>query len=55
LRATDKTIVFVSHDLATMKRYCDRALFLQGGLVQGIGPVEDVVELYVPELLSELG
>jgi ABC-type polysaccharide/polyol phosphate transport system ATPase subunit len=53
LRETHKTIVFVSHDLETMKRYCDRTLYLQSGLVQAIGPVDEVVERYVPVLLHD--
>lgn len=52
LRASGKTIVFVSHDLVTMKRYCDRALFLQRGVVEAIGPVDEVISLYVPEPLG---
>jgi ABC-type polysaccharide/polyol phosphate transport system ATPase subunit len=54
IHETNKTIVFVGHDLETMKRYCDRALYLQSGVAQAIGPVEDVVERYVPEPKLEI-
>jgi len=54
IHETNKTIVFVGHDLETMKRYCDRALYLQNGVVQAIGRVEDVVERYVPEPQLEI-
>ena len=40
--------------LTTMKLYCDRALYLQGGVVRAIGPVDEVVEQYIPEPLREL-
>jgi ABC-type polysaccharide/polyol phosphate transport system ATPase subunit len=55
IQETNKTIVFVGHDLMTMKRYCDRALYIQGGTLQAIGPVDEVVERYVPMPLHELG
>jgi ABC-type polysaccharide/polyol phosphate transport system ATPase subunit len=54
IQETNKTIVFVGHDLETMKRYCDRALYLQDGVVQAIGRVEEVVERYVPEPQLEI-
>ena len=55
LRETRKTIVFVSHDLASMKRYCDRAVYLEGGAIQAIGPVDEVVDSYVdPEMVERL-
>jgi ABC-type polysaccharide/polyol phosphate transport system ATPase subunit len=54
IQETNKTIVFVGHDLMTMKRYCDRALYIQGGVLQAIGPVDEVVERYVPMPLHDL-
>jgi ABC-2 type transport system ATP-binding protein len=47
LRAAGKTIVFVSHDLDSMRRYCDRAAFLQGGRLLALGDVDDVVDRYL--------
>jgi ABC-type polysaccharide/polyol phosphate transport system ATPase subunit len=41
-----KTIVFVSHALELVERFCDRVLLLQGGVVQAIGPPHEVAELY---------
>ena len=45
-RDEGKTIVFVSHDLEAVGRFCDRALLLEGGVVQAIGPTEEVVDGY---------
>ncbi|HEY8704596.1 MAG TPA: ABC transporter ATP-binding protein [Gaiellaceae bacterium] len=44
--AERKTIVFVSHDLESVRRYCDRAMLLQYGSVVSIGPPEEIVDLY---------
>jgi ABC-type polysaccharide/polyol phosphate transport system ATPase subunit len=53
LRAAGKTIVFVSHDLESMRRFCDRAAFLAQGKLRSIGPVDDVVDAYLA--LTALG
>jgi ABC-type polysaccharide/polyol phosphate transport system ATPase subunit len=45
-REEGKTIVYVSHDLPTVSRVCDRALLLRRGVVEAIGPAPDVVDRY---------
>ncbi len=45
-RSRKKTILFVSHDLASVRRICDRALFLDGGRIGVEGDVERVVGAY---------
>jgi ABC-type polysaccharide/polyol phosphate transport system ATPase subunit len=49
MQETNKTIVFVSHDLSTMRRYCDRVAYLESGQLRRIGRADEVIELYVPE------
>jgi ABC-type polysaccharide/polyol phosphate transport system ATPase subunit len=49
MQETNKTIVFVSHDLSTMRRYCDRVAYLESGQLRRIGSAGEVIELYVPE------
>ena len=41
-----KTIVFVSHALDLVERFCDRALLLESGVVQAVGSPHEVAELY---------
>jgi ABC-type polysaccharide/polyol phosphate transport system ATPase subunit len=45
-RAEEKTIVFVSHDLATMERFCDRMLLLRRGDVEAYGAPDEVIGRY---------
>ncbi|MFL5935871.1 MAG: ABC transporter ATP-binding protein [Gaiellaceae bacterium] len=45
-REQGKSIVFVSHDLAAVVNYCDRAILLQDGGCRAIGPADEVVEQY---------
>ncbi len=39
-------IVFVSHDLATVSRFCDRTLVLAGGRTAFLGPTADAMQQY---------
>jgi lipopolysaccharide transport system ATP-binding protein len=41
------TIVFVTHDIAAVLSLCDRAVFLENGSVQAIGPAKEVCEAYL--------
>ena len=41
-----KTIVYVSHDLDTVKRLCHRAVWLEDGYLVADGPSHDVVDRY---------
>ena len=46
-----KTIVFVSHDLALVSRFCDRCLFVRSGRVEALGTPQETVESYRHEVL----
>jgi ABC-type polysaccharide/polyol phosphate transport system ATPase subunit len=47
-RAAGKTVVFVSHDLSAVRRWCDRALFLEHGRILAIGETDEVIDAYRP-------
>jgi ABC-type polysaccharide/polyol phosphate transport system ATPase subunit len=44
--AQGTTLVYVSHDLATIEATCTRGLWLDSGVIRGDGPVTDVVSEY---------
>jgi len=46
-RSRRKTIVLVSHDLATVERFCDRALLLDHGRIAAEGAPAEVVRTYL--------
>jgi len=46
-RQEDKTVVFVTHDMNSVKRFCDRALLLNHGEQVAFGDTGEVVDEYV--------
>lgn len=47
MRAEGKTVVFVSHDLGSVARFCDRAILLEHGRIARSGPAREVIEQYL--------
>ena len=50
LRKRGMTIVFVSHDLATVRSLCDEAAWLHDGAVRMSGRTAEVVDAYLKEM-----
>jgi ABC-type polysaccharide/polyol phosphate transport system ATPase subunit len=46
IRKDGKTIIFVSHDLKTVREHCDRATLLLNGSVQALGRPDEVLTHY---------
>mgnify|MGYP005831306283 CR=1 FL=1 len=51
-RRRKKTILFVSHDLATVKKICDRVAWLKAGRVMTIGDPGRVVDAYLQDVVE---
>ena len=47
LRQAGKTIVFVTHDMSALKRFCHRALLLEQGSVVHTGDPDEVADKYL--------
>ncbi|MCC9075709.1 ABC transporter ATP-binding protein [Litorilinea aerophila] len=47
MKAAGVAIVLVSHNLEDIRRLCDRAIWLQNGLVRADGPANDIVDDYL--------
>jgi ABC-type polysaccharide/polyol phosphate transport system ATPase subunit len=41
-----QTMVFVSHDLASVEKWCDRVAYLEAGRIGALGPADEVCEVY---------
>lgn len=46
IKNSDKTVVFVSHDMGAVKEYCDRAVLLENGKIISSGDTEKVANDY---------
>ena len=49
-----KTILFVSHDLSSISKYCDRVILLNQGVMLADGSPKDMVDLYKKLLVGQL-
>jgi ABC-type polysaccharide/polyol phosphate transport system ATPase subunit len=46
LRSDGRTILFVTHDMNSIERFCDRAMLIEKGRVLGIGDPADITRRY---------
>ena len=50
-----KTILFVSHDLGSISKYCDRVILLEKGHKLGEGEPKEIIDMYKKVLVGQLG
>ena len=48
-----KTILFVSHDLSSISKYCDRAVLLNKGVLLGEGTPKKMIDIYKQVLVGQ--
>lgn len=53
LTARGTTLLFVSHDINMVKRFCHRALYLRKGELRAVGAPEEMSELYLLDMRDE--
>ncbi|MBP5385319.1 MAG: ABC transporter ATP-binding protein [Lachnospiraceae bacterium] len=49
-----KTILFVSHDLSSINKYCDRVILLEHGEKIGEGKPKEIIDMYKKVLVGQL-
>ncbi|MCR4693916.1 MAG: ABC transporter ATP-binding protein [Pseudobutyrivibrio sp.] len=52
-KAAGKTILFVSHDLGAISKYCDRAILINKGDKVGEGTPKDMIDIYKKILVGQ--
>lgn len=52
LKRSQKTVVFISHDMNAVREYCDRAVLIEKGLVVHAGTAEQVAQHYTKLFMS---
>lgn len=53
-KAEGKTILFVSHDLGSISKYCDRVILLERGKKIGEGEPKEMIDMYKKVLVGQL-
>ncbi len=53
-KAQGKTILFVSHDLGSISRYCDRVVLLHHGRKLAEGSPKDMIDLYKKVMVNQI-
>lgn len=48
-----KTVIFVSHDLESVKEYCDRVIVLHEGKLMNYGNPEEMIKYYKEQILLQ--
>lgn len=54
-RGEGRTVLFVSHNMASIQNLCKTGLLLEKGTIKTTGKVEDVISAYVSANLAEVG
>lgn len=52
-RRRQKTILFVSHDLSTVEKVCDRVAWLKGGRLLTVGEPKRIVDAYLQDVAEK--
>jgi ABC-type polysaccharide/polyol phosphate transport system ATPase subunit len=52
-RDMGRTVVIVTHDIAVVQRYCDRAMLLRNGKIKKIAKAEEVANEYIYDNMSD--
>lgn len=55
LKKSGKTILFVTHDMGSVIRYCNRAILINEGTIAADGKPDEIVDLYKKVLVGQFG
>ena len=48
-----KTVILVTHDVDTIRKYCDRTMLIRSGVIKKIGDPNEVVDMYMQENIQD--
>ena len=54
IQKSGATILFVSHDISSVKSLCERGVYIKNGSVHAVGQAGDVAELYMNDMRMQL-
>ncbi|MEY8767071.1 ABC transporter ATP-binding protein [Francisella philomiragia] len=54
IRQKGTTVLFVSHDLSSVRSLCNRGIYLKNGVVHAVGKGSDIADMYMKEMIQNL-
>ncbi len=52
-RRRGKTLIFVTHDLSSVSRWCDKAVWLDKGHIRSIGTPKEIADAYLSDIADQ--
>ncbi len=52
LKKRDSTVVFVSHDMSAVRRFCNRAIYINSGELVSMGSPSDISDIYTEQNIA---
>lgn len=52
LKQKKRTVIFVTHDMGSVRRFCDKALYLENGIVREIGSTSKIADIYITKNIN---
>ena len=53
-KSSGRTVLFVSHNMDSIRRFCSKTLLLENGKVKKVGETNDVISSYLNNLSSKI-
>lgn len=53
LKGEKQTVIFVSHDMSAVRRFCNQAIYLKDGKIIGAGSPDEVADIYTVENIQD--
>lgn len=53
LKRENQTVIFVSHDMSAVRRFCNKAIYLKEGKIIGNGSPDEVADIYAVENIQD--
>jgi ABC-2 type transport system ATP-binding protein len=53
LKTEKQTVIFVSHDMSAVRRFCNQAIYLKEGKIIGSGSPDEVADIYTVENIQD--
>lgn len=54
LKKERRTIIIVTHDMNAVKRFCNRAMIISGGVIEKIGRPSEIADIYTEENIEKI-